>query len=283
MREAGTGEPASLRGAFAALSAGHGPDLATALLRAPLSRTGPASPAVAQARLEQLLTGLVVTAVLTTGRARHDLDPATGDLRLRRREEPVGGRAHWVDWDGLQQIRSATADPAGTAAMLRHLADLGADLTAEVVPPREPAPVALGAITDLRLALRGGDPFAGNRPVDVLVYRTGLLLAPVPARSRRRAPRPADRVMTTADQVGVRPDQLEGGWWIPAGDVVGGGFQLRRGGPEIVLELAGGSSLTLTGSATSEQVGDPATDLRRLLPVAAASAADAEPQGDEAQ
>jgi hypothetical protein len=261
-------QPVTLTAVLKVVARGDGPRLVEPLL--PTGLTAKERPVAAQALLEELLSAFVITALLSKGLARHEVRWPDG-VQVQR----LSGK-HWLDWDGDDPIRSGTADPAGVAALTRWLRDIGAALDAEAQPPPGPPARLLSALTDLDLLL----PFE-RRTVDLLVYRSGILLAPVQAPSAaarvirraaggvRRQPAgqvPGQRLAALVEQAGQTPQALPGGWWMPLDTVHSGQLRTRRAEQEIRLRLADGATCTLRSTLSSIPQGDAVTDLARLLP-----------------
>jgi Zn-dependent protease with chaperone function len=260
---AGLAEPVTPAAVLDALARGEGLAIVDQLLPPGLD---PADrPAAAVALLGEFLAALVAVALLRPGLARFRLDWA-GPSRLERRDVGDG----WAAWDGGPLVADAAASPGSVAALRAWLAHLGADLAAPVEAAPEPPPRPLSAFTDCEVL----GPF-GSRPVDVVVWTTGVLLAPapaqtVPARAVRRlsggaARVAAARIVKLADGAGADPESVPGGWWIAADTVRHA--QLRDPGPgvEIQVRFLDGSGAAVRGTAATDRRGTPVEDLGRLL------------------
>ena len=268
MRESFGDRPVTLAAVLAVIADRQGGQIVTPLLPPGLAATQ--RPAAAQRLLEELLTAFVITALLSGGRARHEV-AWPGGTRLMRRSDHG-----WIPWDGEPPIRSGIANPAGTSALQRWLEEIGTDLSTVAHPSAGPPLHLLSFFSDVELEL----PFE-KRPVDLLIYRTGVLLAAIQrpkltSRLTQQATRTlrgqspamiaAQRIQSQAGQTGQRPQDLPGGWWIAADTLSGGEVRERGGGFEIQLRISGGTSASMRTSARTVTGGDALDDLQRLLP-----------------
>jgi Zn-dependent protease with chaperone function len=260
---AGVPEPVTLDGLLDALARGAGPAIVDPLLAPGLS---PAQRPVVAVRLARdCLAAVVGVAMLRSGLARFRLD-WTGPSRLERRG--VGGG--WAAWDGAELITEAATSPTGVAPLRTWLAHLGVDLTSPIDPAPEPPPRPLSAFADAEL----NGPF-GPRPVDLLVFTTGVLLVPAPTITAwrrvgrwltRRTERAAtDRIVRLAERAGTAPEEVDGGWWIPDDAISHAQLRERRIGFELLLRLQDGSGAVVTATENTTRRGTPDDDLTRLF------------------
>jgi hypothetical protein len=263
--EIGLPEPVSLEVLLTAIESGRGAELAELLLRPGI----PAAERAAEARrvLTVAVDAFAVLVLTGQGRARHVLSWSGPPIAQRHR---VG---EWVDWDARGLIDAAVADPSAVEMLTGWLVRAGADLRYAVDAGPQPLPRVLSAMTDAELA----GPFETRR-IDVVVYDTGLLLAPAPAASlarqlRERLPAgqpaavsAAQRVIALAEQLDGRPQDLPGGWWIEYGVITFSQVRERRTGLDLQLRLQDGAGATVRTVSATAQRGLPVDDLKRLLP-----------------
>jgi Zn-dependent protease with chaperone function len=269
---AGVAEPVTAAGILDALGRGDGARLIDPLLPPAIDAD---RDAVAVSLLEQFLAALVAVTLLRAGLARFRLDWA-GPSRLERRVVGAGGGAKrdagddWTAWDGGPLVAAAAGSRAAVTPLRAWLQHLGADLTSAIHAAPEPPPRPLSALADCEVV----GPF-GPRPVDVVVYTTGVLLAPAPAGSRAARLRhrlaggaarvAAGRIVKLAEGAGADPGSVPGGWWIAADTVSHAQLRDRRVGFELQLRLSDGAGAVIRATPGTTRRGTPVDDLGRLL------------------
>jgi hypothetical protein len=260
---AGVGPPVTPTAVLDALHRGEGPRIVDGLLPPGLDRADRAADALVL--LRDCLAALVAVPLLRVGLARFQL-AWPGPPTLERRDRAAG----WTAWDGGELVAEAVTTPDGALRLRAWLARVGADLGTVIEPAPEPPPRPLSAIAGAELI----EP-TGGRPVDVVVYTTGLLLASAPAPTAwagvlnslvggtsRVA---ADRVVSLGERAGSRPDALPDARWIPAEAVRDAALPAGRTGPELQLLLVDGSRATVRDTPHTVLRGTPVDDLRRVL------------------
>jgi hypothetical protein len=263
---AGVPEPATPAGILDALGRGEGRAIVDPLLPPALDAAERRTAAVAL--LGEFLDALVAVTLLRPGLARFRLDWA-GPSRLERRDVPVGSDG-WTAWDARDLVADAAASPGAVTPLRAWLTHLGADLASPIEAAPEPPPRPISAFADSEVL----GPF-GSRPVDVVVYSTGVLLAASPpvtalARLRHRlaggaARVAADRIVKLADGAGADPGSVPGGWWVAADTVQHAQLRDRRAGFELHLRLGDGSGAVVRATPETTRRGTPVDDLARLL------------------
>ncbi|MGO1051122.1 M48 family metalloprotease [Crossiella sp. CA198] len=215
----------------------------------------------------ELLADVVVTALIESGRAYHDLD-----------------------WGGPWQVRLADGRRfdatrlTGPAVADRNLVDaLGRNLQALGVPPqfvcpldpeeevRETEPALVGVFSSLQL---------GRAPKDLLVYASGLLVLPLSRwvwfkrgfagliGGSERMERKRIALLTERGHPALC--EAKGADWISLEEVSGGSFTTKRTVGQLNIEFAQGAPLRFAITNFTEDYGDAHAGLRAFFQAKAA-------------
>ncbi|MGW0518130.1 M48 family metallopeptidase [Crossiella sp. NPDC003009] len=215
----------------------------------------------------ELLADTVVTALLESGRAYHQLD-----------------------WGGPWQVRLSdgrlfdATRLTGPAVADRNLVDaLGRNLQALGVPPRfvchldpeeeveDTEPPLVGVFSSLQL---------GRAPKDLLVYGSGLLVLPLSRwvwfkrgfggliGGSERMERKRIALLTERGYPALR--EVKGADWIPLAEVSGGSFSRKRTVGYLTIEFAEGAPLKFAITNFTEDYGDAHAGLRAFFQAKAA-------------
>ncbi|WP_231849910.1 M48 family metallopeptidase [Saccharopolyspora erythraea] len=267
-----TTDPA-IGGVLQAVHRGEGPDLVNPVLNPGLAPDRIAEAAVDT--LTELLGGAVVDALVSAGRAHHELDWAGPSVVRLTNGRPL-------DPDRL--VRPAVADPRLVPGLHRALVDLGVPLNHSRPPAEEPEASVAGLVSPVELA--------GSR-YDMVVTDRGLVLLPTTASTAQRllagavaragrAERKqlAELAATPVAELRERRDAQ----WVDSRDVASARLLQERRGWTLVLDLYldeyavssldegsvapdadGAASAELRSTPDSMEHGDPYSGLGELM------------------
>lgn len=217
----------------------------------------------------ELLADAVLSALIESGRAYHDLDWG-GPWQVRLAD----GRR----FDPTQLTGPPVRDRRLVEALGRNLQALGVPpqfvcrLDPEELPGEEEEPTLVGVFSSLQL---------GRAPKDLLVYRTGLLVLPLSRwvwfkrgfagliGGSERLERGRVARLTQRGFGALR--KVAGADWIPLREVAGGSFTRKRAVGYLNVEFTEGAPLNFAITGFTEDYGDAHEGLRAYFQAKAAA------------